>query len=140
MNKNMLTIFGTTALMALSGVASAVAQPISAPFLHIVEEPRLVTTCSTKTERDTAKCTWCGSKIRYDRTYEWDVYRGRWNETTSTVPSLCRKCGGKNEDRQKLARKEAEIDRKIDTVRAQQRIKEKETLYRQLRDRRVSGR
>jgi len=60
--------------------------------VHVVEEPRLVPSVSSKTETGWTNCCWCGCRIKYIRTFKWDPYERKWIETTEYVPELCKKC------------------------------------------------
>ena len=124
MNKKHLIT--ATAAIAMVTTASAWSQPV----LRVVHEPRLVTTCSSKSEKDWAPCTWCGSKTSYERTYKWDVYNREWIETTKSVPELCRKCQSKQKSRDRLAREEASLDRKLEEKAARVRVAQKRQLLR----------
>jgi len=102
----------------------------SAPLLRVVHEPQQVPTCSSKTETSISACQWCGSRMICERTYKWDVYEREWIETTKPSAELCRKCKAEQKEREKLARKEAELDRKLDTKATKDRIAEKRQLLR----------
>lgn len=95
--------------------------------------PYVVTTNSSKSEKDWAKCRYCGSKISYERKYKWDVYNREWVETTSEVPEVCRSCKSKERAQEKLDREEAKLDRDIRQLETKQRISAKERKLRQLR-------
>ena len=98
--------------------------------------PYDVPNVSSKTERATTLCQYCGSKIKYDRKYRWDTVKHEWYETTdaATVPTACRKCKQKGKDEAKLDRKENELDRKIKYEKTKARIASKEKKLQRLRN------
>jgi len=98
--------------------------------LQIVREPRAVSSVSSKTEKAWTPCTQCSSRISYERTYRWDPYGRKWIETTSSVPTLCRKCQAAAKSRERLAHEEAVLDRKLEYKAAKQRVAEKRALLR----------
>lgn len=95
--------------------------------------PYVVSSVSSKTEIGHAPCKYCGTWIRYDRTYKWDVYNHVWNETTRNVPDTCRKCATGDRSQEKLNRRERELDRKIEYLEAKKRIESKERQVQRLR-------
>jgi len=101
--------------------------------LTIREAPYVVSTVSSKSEKAWAECRYCGKKIRYERTYKWDVYGKEWVETTKEVPDTCRSCQSKDKAQQKLDREEAALYRNIEYLKTKQRIEMKEAEYRRLR-------
>lgn len=111
--------------------ASAVAETTA--DITVRHAPYVVSTVSSKTEKDRTKCRYCGSAISFDRTYKWDVYNRKWVETTGDVPDTCRLCKSRDKDRQKLDRKEARLDREIEYYETKQRVDEKEKRLRRLR-------
>jgi len=100
------------------------------PVVRVVHEPWQVSSCSSKSEHAWAHCTWCNCKISYERTYRWNVYNREWIESTTKVPELCRKCQVKQKEREKLAREEANLDRKIEERETKARIAKKRELLR----------
>ena len=125
--KKIFTHGAIAGLLALLGAHAAHAQP----FVHVVREPRLVPTVSSKTEKDWARCTLCDSRISYERTYRRDPYRSEWVETTKSVPAYCRSCAAKQKRVEKLRREEERLDRKI----AERELKSRVVAKRQyLRD------
>ena len=108
-----------------AGVAGA------SDVIRVVDEPRRVTTVSSKSESAWAECEWCRGKISYTRTFDRNVYDNCWVETTKDKPSLCRACGKKRDARQKLADKEAELDRKLEDKAAKRRIRAKKEMLRE---------
>lgn len=101
--------------------------------LTIRRAPYVVSTVSSKTEKDWATCKYCGSKTSYERTYKWDVYNHKWVETTENVPEVCRSCKPKEKAQQKLDREEAKLDREIEYYETKQRIDQKEKKLLRLR-------
>lgn len=98
--------------------------------------PYDVPNVSSKTERATVLCNFCGSKVKYDRKYRWDTVKHEWYETTdaSTVPTACRKCKQKGKNKVKLDQKENELDRKIEEEKTKLRISSKEKKLERLRN------
>lgn len=118
-------------IMAAMAMATIAATPAMAtPVVRVVREPRQVTTCSSKSEHAWTHCEWCGGKIGYQRTYKWDVYEREWVETTQNVPPLCRTCKSKHKTREKLAREEASLDRKLEEKETRARIAAKRQALR----------
>jgi len=101
--------------------------------LTIRHAPYVVSTVSSKSENAWAECRYCGRKIRYERTYRWDVYNKEWVETTKEVPDVCRSCKTRDRAQQKLDREEAKLDRDIEYLETKQRIEDKEAKLRRLR-------
>jgi len=95
--------------------------------------PYVVSTVSSKSEKEWTTCKYCGTKISYERTYKWDVYNHKWIETTESVPEVCRSCKPKDKAKQKLDREEARLDREIEYYETKQRIEDKEKKLRRLR-------
>ena len=98
--------------------------------------PYDVPNVSSKTERATVLCQYCGSKVKYDRKYRWDTVKHEWYETTdpSTVPTACRTCKRKGKDKVKLDQRENELDRKIEVEKTKSRISSKERKLQRLRN------
>jgi len=117
-------------LVFLAGVACCKAETTDLTVRHA---PYVVSTNSSKTEKDWTKCRYCGSKISYERKYKWDVYNSKWIETTAEVPEACRLCKSKDRAQEKLDREEAKLDREIERLETKQRIESKERRLRQLR-------
>lgn len=124
MNNKYLTLT-TFVISAITATAAG-----TAPVVRMVYEPRQVSSCSSKSEHAWATCEWCGGRISYERTSTWDPYDRVWIETTANVPSLCRKCQSKQKGAEKLAREEANLDRKIAEKEAKERIAAKRQLLR----------
>jgi len=101
--------------------------------LTIRHAPYVVSTVSSKSENAWAECRYCGGKVRYERTYRWDVYNKEWVETTKSVPDTCRSCKSKDAAQRKLDREEAKLDRDIEYLETKQRIEAKEAKLRRLR-------
>ena len=115
-------------LLTLTAAICASAWP--APLIHVVHEPRQISTCSSKSENAWTPCAWCGSRTGYERTYSWNAYSREWVETTKCTPKLCRKCRHKQKEHEKLAREEAALDRKIAEKETRARIAQKRQLLR----------
>lgn len=98
--------------------------------------PYDVPNVSSKTERATVLCKYCGSKVKYDRKYRWDAVKHEWIETTdaSTVPTSCRKCRREEKDSEKLEREENELDRRIEVEKTKSRISSKKNKLQRLRN------
>lgn len=120
-------------LLALGLAVMTVRAGDRSDVIRVVHEPRLVPMVSSKSEWAWAKCGWCGANIHYTRTYRWDVYGKKWDETTKDVPELCRKCEKERAGQKKLEKEEARLDRKIEKLDTQRRIKEKQQIYREKR-------
>jgi len=89
-----------------------------------------VSSVSSKTEKAWTTCNWCAGKVSYERKYKWDPYDNEWVETTTDVPTLCRKCKSKKADQDKLRREEANLDRKLEQKEATKRVSEKRARVR----------
>ena len=96
-------------------------------------QPYVVSEVSSKSEIDHAPCKYCGSSIRYERTYRRDPYTHEWKETTEKVPDTCRKCQSKEKAQEKLDREERQLDQKIDYLKTKQRIDSKKKRLSRLR-------
>lgn len=114
-------------LLAVPAVAETTAD------ITVRRAPYVVSSVSSKKEKAWATCKYCGSKISYERTYDWDVYNHKWVEKTSEVPETCRLCKSKDKAQAKLDRAEAKLDRDIEYLETKQRIDDKERKLRRLR-------
>lgn len=123
-----------SALIAFAVAVAAQAQ--EAVNVTIRHAPYDVPNVSSKTERATVLCQYCGSKVKYDRKYRWDTVKHEWYETTKAenVPSACSKCRRKEKDKEKLDQKENELDRKIEIEKKKSRISSKERKLQRLRN------
>lgn len=117
-------------------IAGSVAIAQESVNVTIRRAPYDVPNVSSKTERATVLCNYCGSKVKYDRKYRWDTVKHEWYETTdaSTVPTACRKCKQNGKDKVKLDQKENELDRKIEVEKTKARISSKERKLQRLRN------
>lgn len=120
-------------VVVLAGVSAGADQNVN---VTIRRAPYDVPNVSSKTERATTLCKYCGSKIKYDRKYRWDTVKHEWHETTdrSAVPTACSKCKQKEKDKTKLDQKENELDRKIEVEKTKSRISSKEKKLQRLRN------
>ena len=120
-------------LLMVDGAAIAQDNNVNVTIRHA---PYDVPNVSSKTERATVPCQYCGSKVRYDRKYRWDAVKHEWIETTdaSTVPTSCRKCRRDEKDSEKLEREENELDRRIEVEKTKSRISSKKNKLQRLRN------
>ena len=125
----------TIVAMSLAVVGAAIAQDgnVNVTIRHA---PYDVPNVSSKSERATVRCQYCGSKVKYDRKYRWDAVKHEWILTTKPedVPSACRKCQQKESEKEKLDRRENELDRKIEVEKTKSRVSSKEKKLKRLRN------
>ena len=98
--------------------------------------PYDVPNVSSKSEIAHKPCQYCGSQVSYERKYRWNTVLHEWIETTKPedVPSACRKCKQKEKDKEKLDRRENELDRRIEYEKTKSRISSKEKKLERLRN------
>ncbi|MGN0853958.1 MAG: hypothetical protein ACI4R9_00390 [Kiritimatiellia bacterium] len=120
-------------IAALAALVSAGALAQTHPTrVHVVHEPRLVPTVSSKTEKAWAHCRMCDGRISYERTFRRDPYANSWNETTKSVPEYCRSCAPKQKRLEKLRREEENLDRKIEEREREARLAAKRRYLRDM--------
>lgn len=123
--------------LAVLAILSASAGILPAQQQEVVvrHAPYVVSSVSSKTDRGQTTCSTCSTKIRYDRTYRWDVYNHVWIETTDKdkIPKFCKKCGRLEKEQEMLNREEQALDNKIEYENTKSRINVKKRKLARLR-------
>ena len=117
----------------LFALVATAAEDVNVTIRHA---PYDVPNVSSKSEIAHKPCQYCGSQVSYERKYRWNTVLHEWIETTKPedVPSACRKCKQKEKDKEKLDRRENELDRRIEYEKTKSRISSKEKKLERLRN------